>query len=70
MSASMVQDGITLKGTLDLLSPDNAFWMKFGTPIVDGKPFIWSQSQWKGWKLRNVPDRLDGEFTLLKTHIR
>jgi len=70
MSASMVQDGITLKGTLDLLSPDNAFWMKFGTPIVDGKPFIWSQSQWKSWKLRDVPDRLDGEFTLVKTHIR
>jgi hypothetical protein len=46
------------------------FWMKFGTPVINGKPFIWSESPWKGWKLRSVPDRVDGIFTLLNAYIR
>jgi len=44
--------------------------MKYGTTYVDGKPFIWSESQWKGQILRDVPVSQDGEFTLLKSYIR
>ena len=40
------------------------------TPYVNGKPFIWSESQWSGHKLRGVPDRVDGEYVLLNTYIR
>lgn len=59
-----------LEGVLDVDSPVQGFWMKFGTPYVKGAPFIWSQSQWREWKLRDVPDRLDGDYTLLNTYIR
>ena len=70
ISTSMIEDVFDLKGVLDTSSPAELFWMKFGTPYVDGKPFIWSESQWKGTKLRYVPDRIDGEFTLLNEYIR
>jgi hypothetical protein len=70
ISVSMVQDAFQLKGVLDTNSPVKTFWMKFGTPVIDGKPFIWSESPWKGWKLRWVPDRVDGTFTLLNAYIR
>lgn len=70
VSVSMVADALDVKGILDTNSPMKTFWMKFGTPYVKGKPFIWSESQWKGWKLRYVPDRLDGDFTLLSAYIR
>jgi hypothetical protein len=33
-----------------------SFWMKYGTPVFIGKPFIWSESQWKNQKLRDVPN--------------
>lgn len=70
ISVSMIKDVFNLKGILDTSSLVKAFWMKFGTPYVNGKPFIWSESQWKGWKLRLVPDRIDGDFTLLNTYIK
>lgn len=70
ISISMIKDVFNLEGVLDTNSPVKAFWMKFGTPYVNGKPFIWSESQWKGWKLRLVPDRIDGDFTLLNTYIK
>jgi hypothetical protein len=44
--------------------------MKFGTPSVNGKPFIWSESQWKGQELRGVPDRVAGDWTLLALYMR
>jgi hypothetical protein len=66
----MIQYVFDLKGVLDTSSPNKAFWMKFGSAYIDSKPFIWSQSQWKGWKLRMVPDRIDGDFTLLNMYIR
>jgi hypothetical protein len=43
--------------------------MKYGTPVVDGKPFIWSESQWSDQKLRDVPDAVDGDYHYFKTHI-
>jgi hypothetical protein len=70
ISVSMIQDAFHLKGVLDTSSPVRAFWMKFGTPYVNGKPFIWSESQWKSQKLRDVPDVVDGPWTLLNAYIR
>lgn len=70
VSVSMIKDVSDLKGVLDTSSSVKAFWMKFGTPYISGKPFIWSQSQWKGWKLRFVPDRLDGDYTLLSIYLK
>jgi hypothetical protein len=62
--------GAGLKGVLDTNSTKKAFWMKYGTPVFNGKPFIWSESQWKGQKLRLVPDRIDGSYNLLNGYIK
>ncbi len=70
VSASMTAYAQNLQGVYDPGSPNRAFWMKFGTPVVNGRPFVWSESPWKGQKLRNVPDVVDGPFTLLRTYIR
>jgi hypothetical protein len=70
VSASMIQYAFDLKGIFDPSSTLKTFWMKFGTPNIDGKPFIWSESQWKDWKLRQVPDRVDGEYTLLNAYMK
>lgn len=70
VAASMISYVGDLKGVLEPDSPYQGFWMKFGTPYVDGKPFIWSQSQWSGQKLRDVPDVLDGDYHLLNVYIR
>lgn len=47
-----------------------AFWMLYGTPQIDGKPFIWSESQWaeykKGQDKDMVPDRLEGGWNETK----
>ena len=66
----MIEYVFDLQGILDPTSTFKAFWMKFGTAYIDDKPFIWSESQWSGTKLRYVPDRLDGDFMLLNTYIR
>ena len=39
-------------------------------PHVKGKPFIWSESLWDWQPLRDVPDRLDGRFTLMPLYLR
>lgn len=70
VSASMVRDTYDLEGVLDYGSPVKAFWMKFGTPYVDGKPFIWSESQWSDQRLRDAPDVVDGQWELLNAYIR
>lgn len=44
--------------------------MLYGTPCVEGKPFIWSESLWSIQPLRDVPGRLDGHFTLMHLHLR
>lgn len=47
-----------------------AFWMLYGTPKIDGKPFVWSESQWaefkKGQDKDMVPDRLEGAWNETK----
>jgi hypothetical protein len=58
-----------LQGKLNLSSDKKGFWMLFGTPHVNGEPFIWSKSSWKWVKLRDVPDRLEGQFTWFNLYL-
>jgi hypothetical protein len=69
-AASMVNYVFGLQGEFDMNSPNKAFWMKWGTTEVNGKPFIWSQSQWASQVLRDVPDVLTGQYQLLNLRIR
>lgn len=47
-----------------------SFWMKYGTPYIMEKPFIWSESNFAQFKSPesedNVPDVLDGRWNLVK----
>jgi hypothetical protein len=69
VTTAIVRSFMSLSGKLDMRSKANSFWMLYGTPIVNGSPFVWSQSSWKWQKLRDVPDRLDGTFTLIPLHL-
>jgi hypothetical protein len=69
-STSMVRSFMGLSGVLDTSVSNTGFWMLYGTAKVDGKPFIWSQSSWKWQTRRDVPDRLDGKFTLMHLYLR
>lgn len=68
-AASMLGYIWSLEGRLDQSSSNPAFWMKYGSASIKGEPFIWSSSQWKGQRLRYVPDRQDGEFVLLPSWV-
>lgn len=70
VTATMVKDAMTLQGTFSLDSTRKSYWMKFGTPYVNGLPFIWSISQWSDQKLRQVPDVLDGQFRYLNLYLK
>ena len=67
---AMVRSFMELSGILDTESPVSGFWMLYGTPQVKGKPFIWSESLWNWQLLRDVPDSLDGIFTLMPLYLR
>lgn len=69
-NTAMVRAFMGLGGTLDASASSTGFWMLFGTARIDGKPFIWSESAWKGQTLTDVPDRLDGRFTLMPLSLR
>jgi hypothetical protein len=69
-STSMVRSFMGLTGTLDTSSSNTGFWMLYGSARVNNKPFIWSQSSWKWQTLRDVPDRIDGRFTLMPLYLR
>jgi hypothetical protein len=69
-SASMTTWVSGLQGVFDLESPNKGFWMKYGTATIAGKPFIWSESEWAGQKLRDVPNTVDGEYHLINTYLR
>lgn len=47
-----------------------SFWMVYGTSKIDGKPFIWSESQWKDVPLEYVPDRLEGQWERMKMFMK
>lgn len=64
-SADMVRE--LLKGLRYTPKEENgktAFAMLYGTPEINGKPFIWSESQWAKYKKEPdiVPDRLEGAW--------
>lgn len=69
-STDMVRRFMGVSGILDLRSQATGFWMLYGTAYVNGKPFIWSRSSWSWQTLRDVPDRLDGRFTLMPLYLR
>ncbi len=69
-STSMVRSFMGLSGILDTSASNTGFWMLYGTAKVNGAPFVWSQSSWKWQTLRDVPDRLDGSFTLMPLYLR
>ena len=69
-STQMVRTFMALSGVLDTSSRNTGFWMLYGTPRVKGQPFIWSESPWSWQPLRDVPDRLDGKFTLMPLYLR
>ncbi|MDD2321124.1 MAG: hypothetical protein PHO83_13850 [Geobacteraceae bacterium] len=69
-TTSMVRSFMGLSGDLSISSPTTGFWMLYGTPKVNGTPFIWSKSSWKWQTLRDVPDRIDGRFTLMHLYLR
>jgi hypothetical protein len=69
-STAMVRNFMGLAGILDLSAPTAGFWMLYGTPYVNCAPFIWSKSSWASQKLRDVPDRVDGSFTLMPLYLR
>ena len=69
-STGMVKNFMDLSGDLNLAASSSGFWMRYGTPSINGAPFIWSRSSWNWQKLRDVPDRLDGAFTLIPLYLR
>jgi hypothetical protein len=69
-TTSMVRSFMKLSGILDTRSKATGFWMLYGTPSVNGAPFIWSQSSWKWQTLRDVPDKVDGRFTLMPLYLK
>jgi hypothetical protein len=68
-SASMAQAFKALAGTLNPSAPVGGFWMRFGTALYQGSPFIWSQSPWASLPHPGVPDRLDGTMAQLNLHL-
>jgi hypothetical protein len=69
-SSSMVLAFMKLSGVFDPASLAKGYHMLFGTPLLRGKPFVWSQSSWSWQKLRDVPDRVDGSFTLMPLYMK
>lgn len=51
-------------------SQKTTFWMLYGTPVINGSPFVWSKSQWAeyhGAPEKNfVPDELSGAWNETK----
>lgn len=70
-STSMIRDvlaSLSKKPSKD--GKKTSFWMKFGSPYIDGTPFIWSDSIWAKFKLPEevdyIPDAIDGKWNLVK----
>lgn len=62
-----------LRYRLNGSSRQTSFWMLYGTSKIDGKPFIWSKSQWAKFKKSQhkdfVPDALEGAWNETKLFI-
>ena len=69
-TAGMARAFMALSGELQWDAPSQGFWMRYGTPHVNGLPFVWSRSPWAAWNHPDVPDVVDGVFTLMNLHLR
>lgn len=70
IAASELVDLNLLEGEIDPAAGQPAFWMRYGTAHIDGKPFIWSESQWRDQFLRDVPDIVDGAWQHVNVYIK
>lgn len=69
VTGSMVRSFMNLQGVLDINWNNPAYWMRYGTPSVNGKPFIWSQSPWPNMPHFGVPDVVDGAWNRVNLHM-
>jgi hypothetical protein len=69
-SSSLARQAASLEGVLDPSAGKLGMWFRYGTPHVNGSPFVWSRSSWSWQKLREVPDAVDGSFVRLQLHLR
>ena len=60
--------GLSMKPSIN--GEKTSFWMKYGSPYIDGSPFIWSESRWAKFKLPEeedcIPDAIDGAWNKVK----
>lgn len=58
----------------DINGNKTSFWMKFGSPYIDGTPFIWSDSIWARFKepeeVDCIPDAIDGAWNKVKMFMK
>lgn len=59
---------LSMKPAID--GEKTSFWMKFGSPYIDGTPFVWSDSIWAKFKQPEevdcIPDAIDGRWNRVK----
>ena len=63
---------LSMKPAID--GKQTSFWMKYGSPYIDGTPFVWSQSIWARFKQPEevdcIPDAIDGNWNLVKMFMK
>lgn len=63
-----VLESLSMKPSIN--GKKTSFEMKFGSPCIDGSPFIWSESRWAKFKLPEeedcIPDAIDGAWNPVK----
>ena len=58
----------------DINGTKTSFWMKYGSPYIDGAPFVWSGSKWAEFKqpeeVDGIPDAIDGRWNRVKMFMK
>ena len=58
----------------DINGEKTSFWMKYGSPYIDGTPFVWSDSIWAKFKQPEevdcIPDAIDGRWNRVKMFMK
>ena len=58
----------------DINGTKTSFWMKYGSPYIDGEPFVWSKSKFAEFKLSEevdgIPDAIDGRWNRVKMFMK
>lgn len=58
----------------DIDGEKTSFWMKYGSPYINGKPFIWSESIFAPYKdpeeVDCIPDAIDGRWNKVKMFMK